>query len=120
MSIASFFSAPAPQLKSKTVVEMMFREPNVDGRACNACNACNSFVKQLKVGYTNLLSHLMSKHPGYENVVRKCLLENRRVSMKMFIDCHALSTYQWMNLVMHKNFTFAYVDDERVRAAIEV
>ncbi|KAF1791182.1 hypothetical protein GQ600_10826 [Phytophthora cactorum] len=97
---------------------MMFREPNVDGRVCNACNF---FVKQLKkAGYTNLHSHLTSKHPGYEDVVRKSLLENRRISMKMFVDCHALATYQWMILVVHKNFTFAYVDDERVRAAIKV
>ncbi|KAG6954025.1 hypothetical protein JG688_00012538 [Phytophthora aleatoria] len=39
--------------------------------------------------------------------------------MEMFVDRHALSTYQGMNLVVHKNFTFAIVDNETLRAAIK-
>ncbi|KAG2787303.1 hypothetical protein JG687_00017872 [Phytophthora cactorum] len=39
--------------------------------------------------------------------------------METFVDRHALSTYQGMNLVVHKNFTFANVDNETLRAAIK-
>ncbi|KAL4134029.1 hypothetical protein PRIC2_004343 [Phytophthora ramorum] len=39
--------------------------------------------------------------------------------MVMFIDRHAKATYQWMNLVVHKNVTFADVDDDTVHSAIK-
>ncbi|KAL4173920.1 hypothetical protein KRP22_005865 [Phytophthora ramorum] len=39
--------------------------------------------------------------------------------MDMFIDRHAQATYQWMNLVVHKNVAFADVDDDTVRSAIK-
>ncbi|OWZ12325.1 hypothetical protein PHMEG_00014539, partial [Phytophthora megakarya] len=83
------------------------------------CNACNKFVKQSKkAGYTNLVNHLAAHHPGYEDVVRTCLREKRAVSMEMFVDRNAMTTHEWMKLVVQKNFTFRDVDDETVRAAV--
>ncbi|ETL27552.1 hypothetical protein L916_18915 [Phytophthora nicotianae] len=43
----------------------------------------------------------------------------RSVSMDMFVDQDALSTHQWMNLVVNKNFPFTAVDDGVVRSAIK-
>ncbi|EGZ19303.1 hypothetical protein PHYSODRAFT_259766, partial [Phytophthora sojae] len=117
MATNSAFTLLGPKLDSKTVVAMLFREPSTLGRTCNACN---NFVKQTKwAGNTNLLNHLVSKHPSYEGIARKCLREKRVVTMDMFVDRHTQETYQWMNLVVHKNFTFAGVDDETVRAAVK-
>ncbi|ETI53194.1 hypothetical protein F443_03808 [Phytophthora nicotianae P1569] len=83
------------------------------------CNACNTFVSQSrKAGYTNLQAHLVRNHPGYDTVVRSCIKEKRIVSMDMFIDRHAHTTYQWMKLVVHKNFTLADVDDPTIRDAV--
>ncbi|ETI52712.1 hypothetical protein F443_04263 [Phytophthora nicotianae P1569] len=39
--------------------------------------------------------------------------------MDMFVDQDALSTHQWMNLVVNKNFPFMAVDDGVVRSAIK-
>ncbi|KAH7488767.1 uncharacterized protein KRP23_2712 [Phytophthora ramorum] len=84
------------------------------------CNACGNFVRQpKKAGYTNLISHLNLKHPGYAGVVESCIRDKRQVSMRMFIDRHAQATYQWMNLVVRKNFTFGDVGDDTVRSAIK-
>ncbi|ETP11027.1 hypothetical protein F441_13429 [Phytophthora nicotianae CJ01A1] len=83
------------------------------------CNACNTFVRQSrKAGYTNLQAHLVRNHPGYDTVVRSCIKEKRIVSMDMFIDRHAHTTYQWMKLVVHKNCTLADVDDPTIRDAV--
>ncbi|KAK1946239.1 hypothetical protein P3T76_001792 [Phytophthora citrophthora] len=55
---------------------------------------------------------------GYEDIVRTCIREKKKLSMEMFVDRHVLSTYQWMNLVVHKNFTFSDVDDPTIRSAV--
>ncbi|ETP51426.1 hypothetical protein F442_03441 [Phytophthora nicotianae P10297] len=113
MSITS----QGPKLKSKVIVEMMFRDPEPRGQTCKACNL---FIRQTKTaGYTNLINHLASKHSGYEDVVRQCMRDKRSVTMDMFVDQDALSTHQWMNLVVNKNFPFMAVDDGVVRSAIK-
>ncbi|KAG6961479.1 hypothetical protein JG688_00009047, partial [Phytophthora aleatoria] len=83
----------------------------------HTCNACNVTVKQTeKAGYRNLINKFASKQSGYEEVVRQCISEKRR---DLLVDQHALSTHQWVNLVINKIFTFTAVDDVVVRSAVK-
>jgi hypothetical protein len=114
-----FFMAPPTAKKPKTfptrqlVGQMMTVDANNPEEWWCICTEKKSF-KQARNGYTNLLSHLNTRHIGWQDKAIENLStgSKRQLLIEDFVDSEAQSTMRWLKLLITKNLPLSYCDDK--------
>ncbi|POM71659.1 Hypothetical protein PHPALM_11737 [Phytophthora palmivora] len=83
-----------------------------------SCKQCGKTRKQtVGTGYTNLISHLKIKHPGYNEIYEE---SQRNASQTLeahgFVDSRIMEIFKWMEWVIARNHALCEVDDPLTRA----
>ena len=115
----------AKQLAQKDVVGCFFDiHPTLPDTFVCFCDKEKSFKQQVKSGYTNLMNHIKSKHAGYESRVSEIIKAKRtgnikakkgrsyrQLSVEDFVDQKALTTHNWLRLLIKKNLPLTFCED---------
>ncbi|KAL3673203.1 hypothetical protein V7S43_019059 [Phytophthora oleae] len=82
------------------------------------CKQCGNPRKQASgTGYTNLISHLKTKHPGYADLYEESQQNARRSLVDHgFVDPRMMEIFKWMEWVIVRNHALGEVDDPLTRS----
>jgi hypothetical protein len=81
---------------------------------CQLCGACRK--QQVGSGYSNLLSHLISTHPDFEETYRASVATDAPLSSFGFVSEATQHRYQWLQWVVERNMPLSEVDDPLTRS----
>jgi tRNA(Ile2) C34 agmatinyltransferase TiaS len=81
---------------------------------CQLCGACRK--QQVGSGYSNLLSHLISTHPDFEETYRASVATDAPLSSFGFVSEATQHRYQWLQGVVERNMPLSEVDDPLTRS----
>jgi hypothetical protein len=94
--------------KNEQLVELYFQS---EGNGQYKC-LCGTYRKRKKgCGWTNLIGHIISHHPDYNEKLNQSVTQN----MAMFVDKKSLNAYGWIDLVVARNYPLQEVDSVEVR-----
>ncbi|KAF1786083.1 Ribonuclease H-like domain [Phytophthora cactorum] len=72
-------------------------------------------------GYTNLISHLAAKHPGYtETYDESQRTHGRSLEAHGFVDQRTMEIFKWMEWIVARNHALSEVDDPLTRSLAAV
>jgi len=116
----------------RKVVAKWFIRKNDESYGCELCSEINipedaNNVKQRKgTGYTNIRSHLVSRHHGWKE--RYLSEENSETGndkqclsnyFNILVSAKARNVFGWMNFIVTKHLSFSIVDDKSFRNAVK-
>ncbi|RLN32399.1 hypothetical protein BBJ28_00018242 [Nothophytophthora sp. Chile5] len=104
---------------SRTISQYFFTDC---GGGLFSCKECGKIRKQTPgTGYTNLMSHLAAKHPGYvqtfEASQQSC---SQTLQAHGFVDQRTMEVYKWMEWIIARNLPICEVDDPLTRSLASV
>jgi hypothetical protein len=85
------------------------------------CGVVRQGIKSTSFGYTNLSSHVLTKHCPMEicdcvsEVHRAALGSNSTITAFFAVTEKAKSIYGWLDMVVDANLPFSYVENKTVR-----
>ncbi|KAF1773919.1 Zinc finger, BED-type [Phytophthora cactorum] len=87
-----------------------------------SCKQCGKVRKQTPgTGYTNLISHLAAKHPGYtETYDESQRTHGRSLEAHGFVDQRTMEIFKWMEWIVTRNHALSEVDDPLTRSLAAV
>ncbi|KAG3198854.1 hypothetical protein PC128_g5713 [Phytophthora cactorum] len=82
-----------------------------------SCKQCGKVRKQTPgTGYTNLISHLAVKHPGYtETYDESQRTHGQSLEAHGFVDQRTMEIFKWMEWIVARNHALSEVDDPLTR-----
>ncbi|KAG3134997.1 hypothetical protein PC128_g26121 [Phytophthora cactorum] len=87
-----------------------------------SCKQCGKVRKQTPgTGYTNLISHLAAKHPGYtETYDESQRTHGQSLEAHGFVDKRTMEIFKWMEWIVAWNHALSEVDDPLTRSLAAV
>ncbi|KAG2768906.1 hypothetical protein Pcac1_g19930 [Phytophthora cactorum] len=87
-----------------------------------SCKQCGKVRKQTPgTGYTNLISHLAAKHPGYtETYDESQQTHGQSLEAHGFVDKRTMEIFKWMEWIVAWNHALSEVDDPLTRSLAAV
>ncbi|KAG3154411.1 hypothetical protein PI126_g9639 [Phytophthora idaei] len=78
-----------------------------------SCKQCDKVRKQTPgTGYTNIISHLAAKHPGYtETYDESQRTHGQSLEAHGFVDQRTMEIFKWMEWIVARNHALSEVDD---------
>ncbi|KAG6599843.1 Phosphoenolpyruvate carboxykinase [Phytophthora cinnamomi] len=87
------------------------------GQGDYRCQLCGTSRKQqVGSGYSNLLSHLTSTHPDFEETYQASVATDAPLSSFGFVSEATQHRYQWLQWVVERNMPISEVDDPLTRS----
>ncbi|KAG3008832.1 hypothetical protein PC121_g16768 [Phytophthora cactorum] len=87
-----------------------------------SCKQCGKVRKQTPgTGYTNLISHLAAKHPGYtETYDESQHTHGQSLEAHGFVDQRTMEIFKWMEWIVARNHALSEVDNPLTRSLAAV
>ena len=74
---------------------------------------CGAERKQkIENGYHNLISHLKSQHPGFENAIK--MASNQQYTITDFVPTKITTRYSWLEWIIIEGREFSFSEKELV------
>ncbi|KAL4141248.1 hypothetical protein PRNP1_014370 [Phytophthora ramorum] len=103
-------------MSNSRVISIFFFADCGDGHF--SCKQCGKVRKQTAgTGYSNLISHLAAKHPGYAETYDAIQrTHGQSLEAHGFVDQRTMEIFKWMEWIVVRNHALSEVDDPLTRS----